>query len=278
MLSLRGVFMGGALGGLLTDGSFLNGSPAGAAPTTVVSASSVVSSKNQPLPAGVLAWNGLTEETNVVVTDGQAHFPFSVTNIFSRNITIQGIQTSCGCTTAQSPALPWVIPAGTNGQFTLTVRMVGKAREQSASALIDTDQGFKVVCVNLHIQPPAVSYRSPAELSHDNQLARADRQAIFHGECVTCHVNPGVGKNDKELYYAVCAVCHEGQNHLTALPDLFAIKTPANVVFWLNGIAQGKPGTFMPAFSSNAGGPLSEMQIAGLARFLNTTDHLDAPP
>ena len=277
ILSLRGAFMGGVLGGLLAEGSFLDGNPAGAATTIAVSGPATLP-KNRPLPDGVLAWSGLTEETNVVVTDGQAHFVFSVTNISPRNITIQGIQPSCGCTTVQSPPLPWVIAAGTNGQFALIVRMVGKAREQAESALIDTDHGFKVVFVNLHIQPPAVPYRSRAELLHDDELARTDRQAIFQGECVTCHVRPGVGKDGKDLYYAICAVCHEGKNHLFPTPDLFAVKTPANVIFWLDGIAQGKPGTLMPAFSSNAGGPLSEMQIAGLARFLNTTDHLDAPP
>lgn len=262
------------IGGKLQAG---DGRPA-SVPAMTASRTPAASLQNTPLPDGVLAWNSLTQEAQARVTDGQAHFVFSVTNLSPRTVTIQGIRPACGCTTAQSPPLPWVIPVGTNGQFALTVRLVGKARQQAEAALVDTDRGFKVVYVNLDIQPPVVPYRSPAELLRDEQIARADRQAIFQGECATCHANPGVGKDGKDLYYAVCAVCHEGKNHRIAMPDLFAIKTPANVVFWLNWIAQGKPGTLMPAFSSGAGGPLSEMQIAGLARFLNTTDHLDNSP
>ena len=53
------------------------------------------------------------------------------------------------------------------------------------------------------------------------------------------------------------------------VPDLHAIKTPTDYEFWRTWIAHGKPGSFMPAFSTADGGPLSDMQIASLVSYLN---------
>jgi hypothetical protein len=55
------------------------------------------------------------------------------------------------------------------------------------------------------------------------------------------------------------------------VPDLHNIKTPTNVDFWQTWIAHGKAGSLMPAFSTADGGPLSDMQIASLAGYLNAT-------
>ena len=52
------------------------------------------------------------------------------------------------------------------------------------------------------------------------------------------------------------------------VPDLHALKTPTNFEFWRIWIAHGKPGSLMPAFSTTDGGPLSDMQIASLASYL----------
>ena len=60
--------------------------------------------------------------------------------------------------------------------------------------------------------------------------------------------------------------------------DLHDIKTPTNVDFWQTWIAHGKAGSLMPAFSSADGGPLSEMQIASLAGYLNMAFPWRPPP
>jgi mono/diheme cytochrome c family protein len=101
------------------------------------------------------------------------------------------------------------------------------------------------------------------------QVALTDRQAVFKGECVTCHVQRGEGKYGQALYDADCAICHEGEHRATRVPDLHALKTPTNFEFWRSWVAQGKPGSLMPAFSGIDGGPLSDMQIASLATYLN---------
>ncbi len=53
------------------------------------------------------------------------------------------------------------------------------------------------------------------------------------------------------------------------VPDLSQIKTPTGPAFWTTWITYGKPGSLMPAFSTAQGGPLSDLQIASLAAYLN---------
>jgi mono/diheme cytochrome c family protein len=102
-------------------------------------------------------------------------------------------------------------------------------------------------------------------------MAKADRQAVFQGDCATCHVKPGTSKYGKPLYDAVCAICHESKTRASMVPDLHNIKTPTNVEFWQTWIAHGKAGSLMPAFSTTDGGPLLDMQITSLAGYLNAT-------
>jgi len=53
------------------------------------------------------------------------------------------------------------------------------------------------------------------------------------------------------------------------VPDLSKLKMATNREFWRNWITYGKPGSLMPAFAASQGGPLTDMQIASLAAYLN---------
>jgi cytochrome c553 len=119
---------------------------------------------------------------------------------------------------------------------------------------------------------------SDADRAHGVAAAKIDRQAVFKNDCATCHVKPGEGKYGKALYDAVCAICHEAEHRATMVPDLHAIKTATNEQFWQTWIAHGKPGSFMPAFSTADGGPLSDMQIANLAAYLDSAIPSQAAP
>ena len=72
----------------------------------------------------------------------------------------------------------------------------------------------------------------------------------------------------KALYVAVCGVCHEANPRATMVSDLHALNHPTNYEYWKQWITNGKPGTLMPAFAANQGGPLSEKQIVSLAKLL----------
>jgi mono/diheme cytochrome c family protein len=104
----------------------------------------------------------------------------------------------------------------------------------------------------------------------------ADRQAVFKGSCVTCHVEPardaaGHEKMSKDLYVAVCGICHEAEHQASFVPNLHRLPEPTNAEFWKNWIMHGKPGTLMPAFAKTDGGILSEAQTESLVQYLTAT-------
>ncbi|MGA3141545.1 MAG: DUF1573 domain-containing protein [Verrucomicrobiota bacterium] len=322
-MKLRRVFVCGVAGIVLASGRLL---AADSHSTNAAAATAAVyvpdtSHQNDPLPDGVLAWNGLTQETTVAADAGSAHFVFSFTNIatvhetalvtnvttltnitavtnssfiwfkkisfvtnFStatsittNNVTkpvpvaILDVHPSCGCTTAQLPPLPWIIAPGTNGQIGLTVNLAGKTGMQIKTVNVKTDKGFKRLDLKVTILPPVVPTQSAADRARALEMAKADRQAVFRGDCASCHVKPGAGKYGKPLYDAVCAICHESKTRASMVSDLHNIKTPTNVDFWQTWIAHGKADSLMPAFSTADGGPFSEIQIASIASYLNAT-------
>jgi len=100
---------------------------------------------------------------------------------------------------------------------------------------------------------------------------------VFKNDCATCHEKPGQYKYGKALFDADCAICHEAKHRASMVPDLHALTVPTNFDFWQTWIAHGKPGTFMPAFSTADGGPLSDMQIASLAAYLDSANPSKVP-
>jgi cytochrome c553 len=226
---------------------------------------------SEPLANGVLAWDNTMKETNAPADASNAYFVFSFTNVSPGNVVILNVHTSCGCTTAQLPPLPWTLPAGTNGQIGVTVNFAGKNGTLLKTVTVISDKGTQTLMVKINILPPVIPTLSDADRARGIEMSKADRQAVFHGDCATCHVKSGQGKYGKLLYDADCAICHEGEHRATMVPDLHALKVPTNAEFWQTWISHGKPGTLMPAFATTDGGPLMDMQIASLAAYLNAT-------
>jgi len=272
-MKLRHVFVCGIAGIVLAGGRLL---AADSNPTNAVVATSPVyvpdtSHASEPLATNTLVWDSLSKETNAIADAGNAHFVFSFTNVSAGNVVILNVHTSCGCTTAQLPPLPWIIPAGTNGQIGAIVNFAGKSGTLVKSMTVTSDKGFQTLMLKITILPPVVPTLTAADRERNLIAAKADRQAVFRGDCATCHVKPGEGKYGKALYDAVCAICHEGKDRSTLVPDLHNIKTPTNVDFWQTWIAHGRAGSLMPAFSTADGGSLSDIQIATLVQYLAAT-------
>jgi len=203
----------------------------------------------------------VVRETNIVTAKSVMPIP----------VTILSVRPSCGCTTTKLPPLPWTLAPGTNGQMEATVNLAGKSGTLYKTLGVYTDKGSKTLLLKITILPFVMPQLSEAERARNLKIATADRQAIFKGDCATCHVQQGEGKYGQALYDADCAICHEGERRATMVPDLHALKTPTNFEFWRTWIAHGKPGSLMPAFSTVDGGPLSDMQIASLASYLTAT-------
>lgn len=223
----------------------------------------------QPLPDGLLAWDSLMKGTDVVIGLDFARFSFAFTNISDKSITILDVHPSCGCTTAEMPPVPWTLAAGTNGQIKIKVNLAGKSGTVFKSVKVTTDQGNKQLMLKITIlQPPAVKL-TETQIEQGIMMSKADRQAVFKSDCASCHAKNVNGRYGQDLFNSVCAICHAAQNQATMVPDLSKLKVPTNLEFWRTWIAIGKPGSLMPAFATAQGGPLTDMQIASLAAYLN---------
>jgi cytochrome c553 len=233
---------------------------------------------SDPMPDGIFAWDELSKTTDAAADQAQAHFTFNFTNISSGNVAIVNVKPSCGCTTAQLPPLPWIVAAGAGGQIPLTVNLAGKSGAIFKTVNVSTDKGAKTLMLRINILPPVIPTMTDADRARGIAAAKIDRQAVFKNDCATCHVKPGEGKYGQQLYFAVCGVCHEAEHRATMVPDLHALKSATNDDFWRTWIAHGKPGSFMPAFSTADGGPLSDMQIASLAAYLDSAIPSHVPP
>ncbi len=237
-----------------------------------------MSHTGEPLPDGVFGWDSLVKSVDAAADQAKAEFVFNFTNLTSSKIAIVNVHPSCGCTTAQLPPLPWIIPPGGTGRLPISVNLAGKYGTVFKTVSFTTERGNKQLMLRINIQPPIVAKLTDAERERGVQMAKADRQAVFKGDCAQCHVFHGNGKYGKDLFDTVCAVCHEAENRATMVPDLHALKVPTNEDFWRTWITYGKPGTLMPAFAASQGGPLNDMQIASLVAYLNATIPSHSPP
>jgi mono/diheme cytochrome c family protein len=151
------------------------------------------------------------------------------------------------------------------------MNIAGHTGTVTKTLTVNTDKGSKVLYVKSVIQPAPAPAMSTMNREENQKIAMADRQAVFKGDCASCHVEPAKNKLGRELYAAACGICHEGEHRNPMVPDLHALKEPTNPEFWKNWIAHGKPGTLMPAFAANEGGFLTETQIASLVNFLSVS-------
>ncbi|MCX6895264.1 MAG: c-type cytochrome [Verrucomicrobia bacterium] len=175
---------------------------------------------------------------------------------------INSVVTSCGCTTAHLPPMPWTLAPGADGKIDINMNLAGKTGTVIKTITVNSTAGTKMLQFRVMIPDPQ------AERAANMQLAQADRQAIFKGSCVSCHVTPGEGKTGGELFKAVCGVCHEAAHRASMVPDLHSLNHPTNRDHWRAWITGGKPGSLMPAFQKAQGGPLTEDQINSLVEYL----------
>jgi len=197
-------------------------------------------------------------------------------------VTILNVRPSCGCTTAELPPVPWMIPPGSNGQIKITVNLAGKTSTVGMlfkSIAVTTDKGMKNLILRINVlPPPPPKPMSEEERARGIAASKIDRQAVFKGDCRSCHVKNIEGKYGQQLFDAACAICHESNPRASMVPDLHNLPVPTSEEFWRTWITAGKAGTLMPSFATSQGGPLSDLQIASLAAYLNTACPSRVPP
>ncbi len=227
----------------------------------------------EPLPEGIFAWDQLLKSGDATNGQDAIRFFFSFTNVSAKAVTILNVHPSCGCTTAEMPPVPWTIPAGSNGVIHLHVNLQGKTSMAGTlikTITIITEKGMKNLMLRINVLPPPPRPEMTAEQRAVGvSAAKVDRQAVFKGDCASCHLPKTEGKYGQQLYEALCTICHESPHRATMVPDLHNLAVPTNEEFWRTWVTAGKAGTLMPAFSTSQGGPLTDMQITSLAAYLN---------
>jgi cytochrome c553 len=228
---------------------------------------------NDPLPEGVIAWDALLKSADATNEQQLVKFAFSFTNITTNVVAILSVHPSCGCTTAELPPVPWAVPAGSNGTINLTVNLQGKSGTLFKSVTVSTDKGRKDLMLRINIlPPPPMPEMTEEQRAAGLAAAKLDRQAVFRGDCASCHLRKIEGKYGQPLYETLCAICHDAQHRATMVPDLHNLQVPTNDEFWRTWITYGKAGSLMPAFATSQGGPLNDLQIASLAAYLNAVN------
>jgi len=225
----------------------------------------------------VLAFEAEQKEVSVVNGTTEAHFSFNLTNISSSPVTINYVQTSCGCTVAKLPATPWILTPKEHGEISATMQLAGTppGGTKIKTLTVNSDKGTKALFVKATVLPEPAAM-TEMDRTNNLKLATADRQAVFKGDCIRCHVTPtkdiaGHEKMGQELYAVACGICHEAEHRASFVPDLHHLASPTSAEYWRNWIMHGKPGSLMPAFAQAEGGILSTQQIDSLVQYLSVT-------
>ena len=258
--------------------------PARVSPTVTLPAipSPLAATTIAPTAAGditLIKWDSETKEYSAKPGEAESRFTFWLTNTSPSEISVNSVRTSCGCTTAKLPPMPWKIASGSNGPIEVVMNLAGKSGMIAKGVTIDTSLGIKQLTVRTHIPGATAPGALPVQNSgimgdterlKNMQLALADRQVVFkNADCAKCHAEPAKGKTDGRLLYAaVCATCHNSHHRAAQVPDLRTLPHPTNAEHWRKWIAYGRAGSMMPAFAESEGGPLNEQQINSLVDFM----------
>jgi cytochrome c5 len=212
-----------------------------------------------------LAWDAVTKTYEAKAGETEAKFFFSATNISAADVQVERIQTSCGCTIAEIPSQPWILKPHQDGKINVTVNLAGKIGTLAKWITVYFSNGDpKVLTIKL-ILPE----NSSMQRLRNQQIAQMDRQKVFQdSQCARCHAEPTRGKTGKELFTAACGICHESEHRATMVPDLHALKHPTDQAYWKHWITEGKPGSLMPGFGAELGGPLDSKQIDSLVDYI----------
>lgn len=218
--------------------------------------------------AGALIWDNTHLKHSASAGETGHLYEFSLRNPGQESITIQEVKPSCGCTVAELPAQQWVIPPGQSDRLKIRMDFIGRHGKIVKSVEVQTTAGHQTLLVEAELPKQPAELEQEATRMRNQVLAQSDRQAVFKGDCASCHAEPTKGRKGWTLFVAACANCHQSEHRAAMVPDLSVASRGKDAEYWLNWIARGKEATLMPAFAREHGGPLDEEQVESLVGFL----------
>lgn len=222
-----------------------------------------------PAPSNGLVWDAIKKESTPKAGELDIPYTFAVTNRSTNTITIERVETSCGCTVAEMPSEPWKLAPNEGGLIKVEFDARGKNGTLTKTITVLTSVGPKVLMIVTHLPEPPKNARDTTERVTNMLEASKNRQMVFMGKCVTCHVTPTIGKTGKLLYDTACGICHDAEHRASMVTNLKALKYGTPKAYWDHWIRNGKPMSLMPAFEQKQGGPLTEDQITSLVEFIS---------
>lgn len=227
--------------------------------------------ESAPAPAGgprlVLAH---TSHDFGEVTQGKIvehRFPFS--NGGDAELRILDVSTPCGCTVV----LPDKTALAPGESSHIDVTYDSAARSGDVERVVTVRSNDPV--------HPELTLHLHAKVDASMHEAFKSGETLFGEKCGKCHAVParddaGRDRTGQALYDAVCWFCHGKAREGKTAPALGAYAETADP-YLRQIIADGRPGTEMPAFARDQKGPLTPEQIASLVDLLHTAPP-EAPP
>lgn len=178
-----------------------------------------------------------------------------VRNAGEQLASIVDVTTSCGCSVAE-PEERLLMPGGFT-RIKLTIDTFAKQDDVRKWVELSDDQGRRSrAWVTLKVAA--------------NPHLDTGSRSIFDGKCGSCHFAPAAGQsNGQAIYQAVCSMCHGAGGQGAYAPKLAGHRDTAMLAAL---IATGTGSRHMPGFARAQGGPLTEIQIEALSRWLATLD------
>ena len=237
-----------------------------------------VSETPEQAPANALTWDVMKRLRFATEGDDSVLFRFQMTNASSEAVTIEKINTSCGCTTADTKDLPFTLAPGVAENIQIRMSIVGKVGRITKSIFVQTDCGNSTLLVTSEVVARAAEEAieggsrgepiSSGSREQNMALAKADRQAVFKGDCAECHTRYAEERFGYDLYLGACAICHDAEHRASMVPDLRSADIPRDADYWREHITNGIEETLMPAFAKAKDGILNDEQVESLVKFL----------
>lgn len=186
---------------------------------------------------------------------------FKVFNRGGAPLKIGAIITSCGCT-APSMAVKTVQP--------------GKSEKLEVVMNTSLKQGPVKKEIEVYSNDPATPKASifvAADVKDLHlSLTAAERARLFQGKCGFCHWKMGLGLEGEDLYKADCGMCH-GEEAQGGVGPALAPRDYGNpdVSRHVTQITSygSKTRITMPGYLEDAGGPLTDKEIASIVHYLS---------
>jgi hypothetical protein len=118
----------------------------------IVSWALVSAAQSPPaLDASALKWDAESKTNIVKAGDLKAPFRFTVTNVSSREVSINHLPSSCGCTIATLPTMPYKLGPGSNVSINVSMDLAGKWGMITKSIRVESSIGTNFLFVSANI-------------------------------------------------------------------------------------------------------------------------------